>query len=511
MRGLIQYLAGPGRANEHTEPHLVGGDGALMAWHSGTVIDRAAADAIADYLDLPRQVFRVEITTPVKNGEGEEVERRAAHVWHCSLSVRADEGALSEDQWAGIAQDFVDEMGFTDASGKAHCRWAAVHHGTSKAGNDHIHVVVNLVREDGTKASVHNDRPRAQQVARELEARYGLRVLHSPAAGVSERGHTPGELRRGTVIDGQPETEVTRLERRVRAAATRAGSEAEFVRILRRSGVAVRPRFAPDRDDVIQGWSAAERDSHGRAIRWYGGGRLARDLTIQRLRSGWTDSPALAADAAAEWRAAWRGLPVVGDDEAPPVPADWAAHARELESLREQLRQVAATDIATWARAARGTAGVLSAWAETDPEHAEELSRAANEVARTAQIRAWQERGATPLPSVRGAARIVAMAAKGGQGRMAQAVILRQLLNTMRALHDAHIAAGRLDEARRHESAVRDRLARVAARLPDVPQTPTQTRMPGPPGTSVRPSPVPGRLTPGRDRVTSDRDRGAGI
>ena len=30
----------------------------------------------------------------------------------------------------------------------------AVRHGVSRAGNDHIHIAVNLVREDGTKASV---------------------------------------------------------------------------------------------------------------------------------------------------------------------------------------------------------------------------------------------------------------------------------------------------------------------------------------------------------------------
>lgn len=33
MGGLMVYLAGPGRQNEHTEPHLVAGDPAMMAWH----------------------------------------------------------------------------------------------------------------------------------------------------------------------------------------------------------------------------------------------------------------------------------------------------------------------------------------------------------------------------------------------------------------------------------------------------------------------------------------------
>jgi len=32
MAGLLVYLLGPGRANEHTEPHLVAGDAAMLAW-----------------------------------------------------------------------------------------------------------------------------------------------------------------------------------------------------------------------------------------------------------------------------------------------------------------------------------------------------------------------------------------------------------------------------------------------------------------------------------------------
>jgi hypothetical protein len=44
-----------------------------------------------------------------------------------------------------------------------------VRHGVSTGGNDHIHIAVNLVREDGTKASIHNDYARAQSIALELE------------------------------------------------------------------------------------------------------------------------------------------------------------------------------------------------------------------------------------------------------------------------------------------------------------------------------------------------------
>ena len=136
MGGLLSYLAGPGRSNEHTEPHLVTGDEPVMAWHDDAELDRATALDVAKYLDKPRTALGVEVA--------------GGSVWHCSLSLRAEEGQLDDGAWADISRDFVERMGFTETSGKAPCRWVAVRHGLSAAGNDHVHLVVSLVREDGT-------------------------------------------------------------------------------------------------------------------------------------------------------------------------------------------------------------------------------------------------------------------------------------------------------------------------------------------------------------------------
>ena len=102
-----------------------------------------------------------------------------------------------------IAQDFADRMGFTEsmstvASGKAACRWVAVRHGLSTNGNDHVHIAVSLVREDGTKASTHNDFMKAQQVCRDLERDFGLEQLESRDRGLGERGVKPAERARRT-------------------------------------------------------------------------------------------------------------------------------------------------------------------------------------------------------------------------------------------------------------------------------------------------------------------------
>ena len=305
MAGLMTYLVGPGRANEHTEPHLVAGDDALMVWHNDDELDRDAGVAIARHLDQPRGTFGVEVT--------------GGHVWHCSLSLRAEEGMLTDEQWGEIARDFIAGMEFDDQEGtRAPCRWAAVRHGVSKNGNDHIHVVVNLVREDATKASTHVDFRRAQRVARALEIKHGLERLESVQAERSTRGWHPAEReaqarskakarhelsRAQGAGSGVSWEQLTRAERqarimaemrrdqprhtlavRVRGCAEAAQDEAEWVRRMRRVGLLVRPRFAAGRTDVIVGYSVAERPEFGERPIWYGGGQLAHDLRLPRIR-----------------------------------------------------------------------------------------------------------------------------------------------------------------------------------------------------------------------------------
>jgi len=452
--GLMRYIAGPGRANEHSEPHLVAGDSSIMAWQDDAELDRAAAEEIARALDEPRRMLGVEVPDGA--------------VWHCSLSLRAEEGQLSDEKWAEIARDFVDGMGFTGAEGRADCRWVAARHGLSKAGNDHIHIVVNLVREDGTKASPWRDRPRAQALAGELERKHGLQVLESRGAGRGDRGVSPAEQAR-VERTAAVEPERITLARTLRGAAVAAADEAEFVRRVRKDGVLIRPRFAAGTDSVVVGYSVAQRPPAGERPVWFGGGRLARDLSLPRLRDAWPDTPTSASEAAAEWTAAKRGRRPVkpGREEAAVTQADWEAATRDVEQLREWLRSVPVDDTATWARVANETAGAFAAWSarvETTPGP---LANAADALARTGQVRAYRVRPkATKGPSAKGAALLLSSIAHGGTGTVAQTVLLRQLSNTVGALHDAHVAVGDAHRAAEIKTAVRERLAVVRAALP---------------------------------------------
>ncbi len=521
MRGVVSYLVGAGKRNEHTDPHLVGGDPALLAWHDDHELSGADAVDIARHLDRPRHAFAVEVP--------------GGHVWHCSLSIRADEGQLSDETWGRIAAGFLDKMGLDDQQGsKAPTRWVAVRHGLSAGGNDHVHVVVNLVREDGTKASIHNDYKRAQQACRELEAEHGLARLGSPE--LAGRGYQLGEVEaaarraaqaayeagqpggwtaldageRDRLVSAQTGVEAARvrLARTVRGASTAATDEAEFVRRLRRAGVLVRPRLASGREDVVTGYSVALRPADGEKPVWYGGGRLDRDLTLPRLRAEWPDTPQTAGEAAAEWTAARRGQrPVApGRETAEADPQLWQQAARELAALREQLRSVPPGDVDTWARVARQTSGAYAAWSMRMEPTPGPLAAGAAALARSAQTRTAAPARPAAGPSAAGTAMLLAAAA-AADDRMAQALVLRQLLNLSKAVYDAAKASGDARRAEAIEVAVRQELAEVAASLP-TPGAPqdapvavaaadtAQQAQQGP----VLGSPVPNRLEPEQRR-----------
>ena len=530
MGGLVSYLAGGGRHNEHTEQHLVAGDSAIMAMHGYAQLDGATARAIARSLDAPRVAFGVEVTRQVRVEDpvtGElHAESVPASVWHCSLSLHADEGQLSDEKWAAIAEDFVNRMGFTETSGKAACRWVAVRHGLSTNGNDHVHIAVSLVREDGTKASTHNDFRRAQDTCRELEREHGLAGLESRHRGVGERGVKPAEqdrVRRGL----QPELETHRLERTVRAAGIASLDEGEFVRRLRRGGVLIRPRFAAGRDDVVAGYSVALRPTADEHVIWYGGGRLARDLTLPRLREGWPDSVESAQSAVDEWRATSKNpsgyRPVApGREEAEPDFAMWDKHSRELAELRRQLRDVPVTDRSTWAHVAREAAGAFAAWSQRVEPVPGPLAATARDLARSAHIRAHQSRPKpVHLSSGAGIAAVLLQAAVGGRGTVAQSIVLRQLGRLAVAVMDAHSATGDAHRAEQLARTMRERFEAIersqpaiparaddAERSPDQGEDAIRVARQGyvPPGVG---SPLPTTLTPqSRTSPTPARDRG---
>lgn len=398
-KGLVRYLFGPGRANEHTNQHIVAGsfDIAHPDFYGGRTLCDAEQVDVAQMLDLDMiendvNVWGNQTTWDYEKNEMVTRGRGPVHVWHCSLTLHPDEPALTDEQWAHIAQDFMNEMEFTEASGRSPARWIAVRHGTNKGGGDHIHIVANIVREDGTKVNVWRDYNRAQRACNTLEHKHGLAVVESREHQRGAIGETPAE-QRAAARAGQPMTDKGILEVRMRAALTVAQSEADYVRELRAQGVLVRPRYAHGGRDTITGYSVALPNDEGRATKWYGGGWIARDLRLPWLRMGWADTPTQRMEAVT----AWNGQTPTLDNHVANTRATWRDMADAVEETLARMDAVPIGDDEALSAVAHEAAGMFSALAVAHGEDGWKFARAARALGRTAQYKTRPNlRRATP-------------------------------------------------------------------------------------------------------------------
>lgn len=426
MFGLVQYLAGPGRANEHANMHVVCASEHIVSVLDGQELDAVNSRELGHEMDFAKKAFRPEVSD-------------RSHVLHVSLSLDPDqlgEDGLRDDEfWEKVSRKYVAEMGLDGADGKAACRWVSIRHGLSKNGNDHVHLAISMIREDGTWWSDYKSKYRSQQAARVIEKDLGLRVL---GQGLKTKGTKPGELEslarrraeasysrqakvdhsmvpwlmldkpaRDHLIKSQKSIEQPRLElaRRLRGAGAGANTEAEYVQRLRGSGLLVRPYFAKGSTSVVAGYSVAFRPQSGERPIWYGGGTLAKDLSLPALRGQWPGTDPSAA--VPEWKAAQKNRAFV---TAMPAGTEVvsgevvSAFFREMKDVAALFRDVQGTDPARFAQIARQGAGVLSAWsvaagAEGDAA-AGKLASAADLFARHAQLSEEPKRAVVPTREI---------------------------------------------------------------------------------------------------------------
>ena len=460
--GLMRYLVGPGRANEHENPHVIAGSRDIMRkWGDWETISVSQADELATRLDAYMHETGTFPTGKARRfnpatGQVEwNGEIEATHVWHCSLSLSPEEAALGDEVWGRIASDFMDEMGFTGTDGKAPCRWVAIHHGSAKNGGDHIHIAATIVREDGTKWSPWYDQRRAQKACNTLEHRYGLLVVESREHARGSRCDSAA-AQNAAKRAGASRTDRAILEERLRAAATASASEADFVRRARRLGVRLHPRFARGRTDIVVGYSAALRTEDGQQTRWWGGGRIARDLTLTQLRTRWQDTPSSALEAVEAWKGHY---PKKASYDGPL----WEDRIRALESFRTHLEQLSPTDRVGLANAAADIAGLLHAQAITARTSGgrDMLERAAVQVGRCAQLKTRPTNKRLVDIGARMASDLALSIAATSNPHMAAVALAHATVDLVQAIADLHEAAGQAATAaaiERDAQAVFDRM-----------------------------------------------------
>lgn len=135
--GALAYDHGPGRRDEHKNPHKVAGNVPGRTWR-----ERAKA------IDSHARAARSEVLKPLHR---------------TSLRISESDRRLSDAEWKQVANEYVQRMGFES------CPWEATRH-----ADDHIHITVNRVQWDGKLATTSHDYAKAQAASRHIEKVHGL-------------------------------------------------------------------------------------------------------------------------------------------------------------------------------------------------------------------------------------------------------------------------------------------------------------------------------------------------
>lgn len=360
VRRLLGYLFREGLAGEHglSAPHT---DAHLIAAWDGL-----------DGLAPPRQTtggrdlgtLAAALNGPLlAAGLDREQWKQARPVYHLAISAADHDRNLSDDEWADVVEEYVHRIGLAPRGDEEAVRWVAVRH-----ADNHVHVVATLARQDGKRVWPRNDFYRAREASLAVEARYGLTPT-SPADRTGDRQTSRAEQRRhtsqveqraaqGRPLAAGPDREV--LRGKVRAALAGAASFEEFSARLSLDGVLVRPRMSTQDPDEMTGYAVALRASRtgkGAELVWFGGGKLAPDLTLPQLQYRWCREhagPSQPVDATsattANARATVRGLELDPAER----QALWDAAGKAIWRADQQLRDARSGDPAARAVAEAG-------------------------------------------------------------------------------------------------------------------------------------------------------------
>ncbi|MGW3341167.1 relaxase/mobilization nuclease domain-containing protein [Streptomyces sp. NPDC001009] len=412
--GLLVYLYGPGRREEHTDAHLVG------SW------DGFAPDPGRDTsLDPDPKVTLARLTAALDLRVKQAGDRAPAkHVWHCSVRTAPGDRRLGDEEWNSVAQRIVHATGLAPDGDPDGCRWIAVRH-----AEDHIHIVATLVRGDLRNPRLNYDFNKAQAECRRIEKEMGLRHLNA-GDGTAAKNPSSAENFKAERT-GRPEASRETLREAVRHALAGADDENVFFTRLREAGLRVKVRHAPSGEAL--GYNVAlpgDRNRHDDPV-WYPGSKLAPDLSLPKIRLRLADGTERKTPPAADGR------------------TDWSPPALERRSATGIAESAAVfldrDDDGQGAAQLVGVGELLDAAAQTSPAATRaELGAAARAFERATRSHVRAERADTR--ALRSAARGIVQAG-GALGRGEDGGTTAMLLSTLVLVT---LAAARWHSARGH-------------------------------------------------------------
>lgn len=413
--GLLVYLYGPGKRDEHTDPHLVG------SWDGFAPDPGRDTSPDADpKVTLARLAAALDLR--VKQAGTKAL---AEHVWHCSVRTDPGDRILTDDEWNTVARRLVHAVNLAPDGDPDGCRWVAVRH-----ADDHIHILATMVRGDLRRPRMNYDFKKAQAECRRIEQEMDLRQL-KPGDGTGAKTPTSAE-RFKAERTGRTETPRESLREAVRQALAGAAGEEEFFTRLREAGLRVKLRHAPSGD--VLGYTVAlpgDRNCDREPV-WFAGSTLAPDLSLPKIRRRLADGTVdeATSPAAASGRSDW----------SPPARA-----RRTATGIAERAAILLDSDDDDAAAQLVGVGELLDAAALTSPAATRaELGAAARAFERATRSHVRAERADTR--AIRSAARGIIQAG-GALGRGEDGGTTAMLVSTLVL---AVLAAARWHSARGH-------------------------------------------------------------
>ncbi|MDY7015354.1 MAG: relaxase/mobilization nuclease domain-containing protein [Cyanobacteriota bacterium] len=228
--GLFRYLLDPAK-----KPRIIGGN--------------AAGE-------------RPEELTPEFNNCADQRRTVKKPVKHLMVSFAPEDGEVSDETKAQIADAVVEGLGYTDN------QYIVIDHHRDDPGHDwnhdhdHIHIVANAITITGQRTRDSWEKYRMQEILRELEIAHNLALCassweksrRSPSHGQVQRYKKEQKQYEAGERDAPPEQPVSeKLQDLIERASRDRPTMSEFIGRLQQQGVEVRARIT--RNSVVQGMS----------------------------------------------------------------------------------------------------------------------------------------------------------------------------------------------------------------------------------------------------------------
>jgi hypothetical protein len=302
--GLVRYLMGPGKHEEHVRPRVMASWDGDPDMHQPArtgdgdfAYDTVQLGELIEHMSAPGKAAGLPDRAPAVGEKGSKY----GWVWHCSLRNEDSDRVLTDAEWRGVAEDVMERTGIAGADDPGGCRWIAVRH-----DEGHIHLMATLVRQDTTRRfHPKNDFHVVRAVCREWETKLGLTLTAgvdktattAPTRGEIEKAARrigphrprPGEGGGGAATAVLPSR--VRLRQIVsQTAATKRGAP-QFLDALRAEGLRVHENHGPD--GRLRGYAvgvSGDTDRAGKQV-LFGGRTLAPDLSLPKLLQRWDSAP----------------------------------------------------------------------------------------------------------------------------------------------------------------------------------------------------------------------------